>query len=155
MISNITKVPEDLIKKGEKALFKLLPAESPTKPTDLSLLSLIYPYNLLTKKQSEEILNNIEKNLCRNKGVIRYIGDKYYKKNDKEASWTMGFPWMAICYYKIGNIIKYKYYVKKTVDCLNDNLELTELFINDEEPNENTPLGWSQSLFVKSLMIYL
>ena len=152
-ISHIVEVPIDLIKKGEQTLARLLPAESMTKPTDLSLLSLIYPYKLLNKEQSEEILENIEKYLCKEKGIIRYVGDSYYKENNKEASWTMGFPWMAICYYQIGNLKKYKYYIKKTIEVLNDNLELTELYKEDKYPNENTPLGWSQSLLIKALNI--
>ena len=50
-ISRIADVPKSLIKKGEKALNKLLPRESESKEIDMTLLSLIYPYNIVTKKQ--------------------------------------------------------------------------------------------------------
>jgi GH15 family glucan-1,4-alpha-glucosidase len=151
-IRNIIHVPDSLIKKGEEALNNLLPNESKTKNTDLSLLSLIYPYNIVNNTQTQEILKNIEENLIRNKGTIRYIGDNYYKENT-EASWTMGFPWLAIIYKLMKNEEKYIHYLKKTFEVINDNGEMTELFINDETPNENTPLGWSQALLINALLI--
>src|SRR3989344_3122843 len=85
-ISKIIEVPESLIKKGKDALNKLLPRESETKEADMALLSLIYPYNIVTKKQRGLILKNTEKKLVKEKGVIRYIGDKYYFRNG-EAQW--------------------------------------------------------------------
>ena len=153
MIKNFTNVPEELIKKGEETLIKQLPRESTTKNTDLSLLSLIYPYNIITPDMSLLILENIENNLVRKKGVIRYVGDNYYMEDNIEASWTMGLPWMAICYRQIGNIEKYKEYVNKTINALIDNMQLPELYIKDKIRNKNTPLGWSQALLVKALMI--
>jgi phosphorylase kinase alpha/beta subunit len=149
-ISHFTNVPKQLIEKGQNTLNNLLPKESITKDTDLSLLSLVYPYNVVDEKMAITILNNIEKNLIRKKGIIRYPNDKYYYDN-KEASWTMGFPWMAICYRQLGNINKYKEYVEKTISTMNTKLELPELYIRDTRPNKNTPLGWSQSLIIKAL----
>jgi phosphorylase kinase alpha/beta subunit len=49
------EVPEGMIEKGELALAKLLPRESPGKFVDLAELSLIYPYNVVTAKQRDEI----------------------------------------------------------------------------------------------------
>ncbi|MEK6809022.1 MAG: glycoside hydrolase family 15 protein, partial [Nanoarchaeota archaeon] len=77
-ISKIVVVPSELIKKGEKTLKLLLPKESVTKSVDMSLLSLIYPYNILSKEQRDSILMNVQSKLLRENGVIRYIGDKYY-----------------------------------------------------------------------------
>src|SRR3989338_8264295 len=46
-ISKIVPVKRNLIEKGQAALNKLLPRESEAKETDLALLSLIYPYNIV------------------------------------------------------------------------------------------------------------
>lgn len=150
-ISKIVDVPEDLIAKGEGALNKLLPRESETKEVDMALLSLIYPYNIVTKKQREQILKNVEKKLVKEKGVIRYIGDKYYHKKG-EAMWTKGMPWLAIIYKQINKPDKYAFYMRKTIKAMNEKGELPELYYADGKGyNENCPLAWSQALFVVGL----
>ncbi len=150
-ISKHVYVPLDLIKKGEKSLNKLLPRESKTKKVDLALLSLIYPYNIVTKKQALQILKNIEKYLVREKGVVRYINDKYYS-NGSEAEWCFGFPWLAIIYRNLEITNKYYFYLQKSLNCLNENLELPELYLGGTNIyNENTPLGWGQSLLIIAL----
>jgi len=151
-ISKFIKVPYDLIEKGEKALDKLLPKESETKDVDLALLSLIYPYNIISEKQRTSILENVEKQLVRKKGVIRYLDDQYYNKNG-EAEWTMGFPWLAKIYKDLGDKENFTKYIKKTLDCMNSKGELLELyFANSNEHNDNTPLGWAQSLYLVALL---
>lgn len=147
-ISKLVDVPPFLIKKGEQTLKDLLPRESKTKKVDLALLSLIYPYNVVTKAQARAILRNIETKLLRQNGVIRYIGDKYYNK-DGEAEWTMGLPWLAIIYKQLNKPDKYAEYMRKTISVINENGELPELyFSNTSVHNDNSPLGWSQSLFL-------
>ena len=150
-IRKIVNVQKDLIKKGEKALNKLLPYESQTKDVDMALLSLVYPYNIATKKQRIIILKNIEKKLVRKKGVIRYIGDKYHYRNG-EAMWTKGLPWLAIIYKQMNKPAKYAFYMRKTIEAMNEKGELPELYYADgKEYNENCPLAWSQALFVAGL----
>ncbi|MBW3012041.1 glycoside hydrolase family 15, partial [Candidatus Woesearchaeota archaeon] len=113
---------------------------------DLALLSLIYPYNVVTEEQARLILLNVEKYLVKHRGVIRYVGDAYYNRNG-EAEWTMGFPWLAIIYKQMGDLYKYNYYIEKTRQVANANEELPELYYADSsEHNENSPLGWSQAL---------
>ena len=147
-VKDIVIVPPWLIKAGEKALNKLLPSESASKKADLALLSLIYPYNVVSGKQKNQILDNVEKFLVKKRGVIRYIGDKYYNKNG-EPEWTMGFPWLAKIFKDSGDSKKYGVYLKKTYDAMNDRGELPELyFANSEEHNENSPLGWSQAMYL-------
>src|SRR3989339_356006 len=58
-VRHIVDVPKDLIKKGEDELNRILPSESVTKETDLALLSLIYPYNIVNKEQKRAILGNV------------------------------------------------------------------------------------------------
>ena len=94
-------VDKKAIESGEKALACLLPNESETKDADLALLSLIYPFNIATEEQRDAILADVEEKLLRNRGVIRYIGDKYYNAPEKigsEAEWCFGLPWLAIIY---------------------------------------------------------
>ena len=147
-ISLIINIPQDIIIKGEKALNKILPNESPTKKTDLALLSLIYPYNIVTEKQKFQILKNIESKLKRQRGILRYLNDTYFNKNG-EAEWCFGFPWLAIIYKDLNNPRKYAHYMRKTVNLLNEKGELPELYYcNSKEYNENTPLGWGQSLLI-------
>jgi GH15 family glucan-1,4-alpha-glucosidase len=151
-ISKHVYVPNELIKKGQEALNNLLPRESETKEVDLALLSLIYPYNIISKEQANSILENVEKYLLREKGIIRYIGDQYYNFNNKEAEWCFGLPWLAIIYRKLGIINKYYYYMQKTFECLTENNELPELYFGQTDIfNDNTPLGWGQSLLMVAI----
>jgi len=150
------KVPAKLIKNGEKMLRKLLPRESKNKFIDLALLSLIYPYKVVTKKERDEILKNIEYLLVRKKGVIRYKNDHYYNKNpdgySEEAEWCFGFSWLAIIYNQIGNKKKTQLYEKKAIKTINAKGVIPELyFSNTNKSNKNSPLGWAESLFVVSI----
>ena len=150
-ISKIVNVPKHLIKKGEIALNKLLPRESETKEVDMALLSLIYPYNVVSKKQRDEILKNVEEKLVRVRGVVRFVGDKYHYRNG-EAQWTKGLPWLAIIYRQLNKPEKYAYYMRKSIKAMNKKGELPELYYADgKEHNENCPLAWSQALFVVGL----
>jgi len=150
-ISKIIDVPQDLIKNGENALNNLLPHESETKEVDMALLSLIYPYNIATKEQRDIILKNVEQKLVKEKGVVRYIGDKYCH-TDGEAMWTMGLPWLTIIYKQLNKPDKHAFYMRKTMSAMNGKGELPELYYADGSgSNENCPLAWSQALFVASL----
>jgi phosphorylase kinase alpha/beta subunit len=150
-ISEIVDVPTVLIEKGKETLNQLLPRESDSKDTDLALLSLIYPYNVVSEEQKTQILMNVEAKLVKQRGVIRYADDCYFNRNG-EAEWTFGFPWLAIIYKQMNRPDKAAYYMRKTLEVLNDKGELPELyFANTNEHNENTPLGWGQSLMVVAL----
>ena len=147
----IVEVPKHLIENGEETLKNLLPGESETKEVDMALLSLVYPYNIVTEEQRDVILKNVEEKLLKEKGVARYIGDKYHYRNG-EAMWTKGLPWLAIVYKQMNKPDKYAYYMRKTIEAMNEKGELPELYYADtKEPNENCPLAWSQALFVAGL----
>lgn len=150
-VENIVPVPEWLIEKGQNALNSILPCESKTKNVDLALLSLIYPYNIVSEEQAKTILKNVEKNLVRKNGVIRYIGDKYYNKGG-EAEWCMGFPWLAKIYKNMGNKEKYLHYIQLTHKVMTPSGEIPELyFAGKDEYNKNTPLGWSQAMYLAAV----
>lgn len=146
------KVPINLIERGEDSLHKLLPRESEKKFVDLSQLSLIWPYDVVNEHERTEILKNTEYHLLRDHGVIRYKGDRYYNKNrdgiSEEAEWTFGLAWLSIIYKKLGDIKKANAYLKSVKD-VDTPKGLPELyFSNSLEFNDNTPLGWSESLFI-------
>jgi len=149
------EVPMHLITKGEKILNALLPRESESKFTDLSLLSLIWPYDIVRPDQRELILKNVEYHLLREHGVIRYKGDRYFNKNSdgvsEEAEWTFGLSWLAIIYEKLGNTEKARELLKDQI-AIDTPEGMPELyFSNSDEYNINTPLGWSESLFIVAL----
>jgi GH15 family glucan-1,4-alpha-glucosidase len=161
MIDQYTEihVPHSYIEKGEKALRKLLPRESRKKYVDLAQLSLIWPYNVVTKKEREKILENVEYLLKRKMGVIRYKNDYYYNKNEdgysEEAEWTFGFSWLAIIYENLGEWDKAAAYIKKAIATITKDGEIPELYLcNTKKANENTPLGWSESLFIVALFMF-
>lgn len=144
-IDHLIEVPEDLINKGYKSLYDLLPRESITKECDLAQLSLIWPCNILSEFQKRIVLENIENLLLRENGVIRYQNDKYYMKNQKEASWTFGFSWLAKIYRHDPD--KYEKYMSMAINTLIDG-EIPELYLSDGTANENCPLGWSEAMFI-------
>ncbi|MGV8162700.1 MAG: glycoside hydrolase family 15 protein [Candidatus Nanoarchaeia archaeon] len=149
------QVPAELIEHGKNTLKKLLPRESKTKFVDLSLLSLIYPYNIVDKDQQEKILENVEYLLLREKGIIRYKNDHYYNKNpdgySEEAEWCFGLSWLAIIYEHLGNKEKAKYFIDKMI-ATQSKRGIPELYYSHtNKPNENTPLGWAESLFIVAL----
>lgn len=148
-------VPEDIITKGKETLDVLLPRESERKFVDLSLLSLIWPYNVVSPLQRAQILTNVEYHLEREHGIIRYKNDRYYNKNtdgiSEEAEWTFGLAWLAIIYEQFGDTKKALSLIKDLIS-IDTEKGLPELyFSNSMEYNDNTPLGWSESLFIVAL----
>jgi GH15 family glucan-1,4-alpha-glucosidase len=148
-------VPEGLVAKGETMLRWLLPRESKGKFVDLAQLSLIWPYNVVTPSERDEILANLEYHLLKRRGVLRYKTDYYYNKNpdgwSEEAEWTFGLAWLAIIYEKLGDLEKAKRFLDEMIDA-DTRAGMPELYYsNSNVPNENTPLGWAESLFIVAL----
>ena len=160
-LKKISKIPglhvyESLIQNGEDQLRRMLPRESDKKFVDLALLSLIYPYNVVTKKERENILENVEYHLLRKKGVIRYKNDHYYNKNpdkySEEAEWTFGLSWLSIIYSKLKDKKRAQQFEKLALETVNPKGEEPELyFSNTSEWNENSPLGWAESLLIVAI----
>ena len=149
-------VPDDIITRGEKTLRELLPRESATKFADLAQLSLLWPYNVVTDDERSQILQNVEYHLLRERGVIRYKNDHYYNKNSdgysEEAEWCFGLSWLAIIYEERGEKEKAHEYIQLMLNTVTASGEIPELyFSNTDVQNENTPLGWAESLFVIAL----
>ncbi len=149
-------VDDDAIYRGMNALKGLLPRESESKFTDLALLSLIYPYNIVETEMAKEIVDNMEYHLEKEHGVLRYKFDRYYNKNEdgysEEAEWCFGLSWLAIVHKKLGNDKKALEYLNKAKSTVTKDGQIPELYMsNSDEPNENTPLGWSESMYIVAL----
>lgn len=149
------EVPDELIAKGEAALAALLPRESESKFVDLALLPLIWPYAVTTEEQTAQILANVEYHLVKDRGVIRYKGDRYFNKNvdgiSEEAEWTFGLSWLAIIYQQLGEEELAQMYLEQAL-ATSTPAGMPELYYsNSPEFNENTPLGWSESLLIVAL----
>lgn len=147
------EVPQWVIDKGYETLNKILPNESYTKDCDLALMTLIYPYNILDPQTSRTVLKNVEDKLLRERGVIRYKGDVYYYKDGKEAEWCFGIGYLSLCYSQLGEFDKARYYRDLMIDkCLVNDDDIPELFFGGtDEPNPNTPLGWSLAVAILAL----
>ncbi|WP_257352050.1 glycoside hydrolase family 15 protein [Pseudalkalibacillus decolorationis] len=147
-VQMIVDVPADLIKNGQETLRFLLPRESNTKETDLALLSLIYPYQVVSRKTGLEILTRVTDRLERSYGCMRYEGDQYFNEGH-EAEWCFGFPWLGLCYAQLGELNQLEKYLSKTLEIIPENGRVPELYIGGtDQPNENTPLAWSVSMCI-------
>ena len=166
-ISSLLPVPQEFIEAGRDALASLLPAESASRKYDFAQLSLIWPYNIVTDEQAAGILANIENNLVRKKGVVRYSGDLYFNANREqpvgnEAEWPLGFAWLSIVYSKLalkavrmGGLLetpeemveKSEMYLQMTESVMSDDGRVPELYTAGS-PNWNLPLAWAQSFYI-------
>jgi len=149
-------VPETAITLGEQALRELLPRESLSKFADLALLTLIYPFAVTTEDETKEILSNVEYHLVKDKGVIRYKLDRYYNDNadgySEEAEWCFGLSWLAIIYADRGDREKAYYYLRRAEKTVTPSGLIPELYYSHtDKANENTPLGWAESMYVVAL----
>lgn len=150
-------VPDWAIENGEDMLRQLLPRESDLKFVDLALLSLIYPFHTTTEEETQLILRNVEYHLMRDRGVIRYKLDRYYNYNpdgySEEAEWCFGLSWLAIIYAERGDKEKAMHYLLKAKAAVTEAGHVPELYYSHtDRPNENTPLGWAQSMYVIALL---
>lgn len=137
----------EMLNKGYKSLKSILPNETPTRSSDLALLSLIYPgkldHNIITKDLKQKIIENVIV-LLRDYGVLRYFGDKWNGIDwslgeGKEMQWTMGMPWFYLCtgqkeYFEKAREIKLRYGTMPEG-------------IVDGKPNCTSCLLWSEAMY--------
>ena len=178
--TGLVQIPLHLIEKGEESLKKLLPRESKSKFVDLAQLSLIYPFDVVSEKMARDIVRHVEYHLEKDRGIIRYKNDRYYNKNEdgvsEEAEWCFGFPWLSIIYNQFDtssrsqithpdsvstsltlrevktDAEKSQEYLEKSFKTIYKD-QIPELYYSDsDKPNDNTPLGWAESLFIVALL---
>lgn len=159
------EVKQWVIDKGYETLNRLLPKESETKEVDLALLTLIYPFNIVDIPMARRIIANVESELLRDRGVIRYKDDKYYMRNDKEMEWCFGIAFLSLASGIIGDHDKARYYVdilkeKCILKDFNKNGIIVKaavpegFFGGTNEPNDNTPLGWANAMTYLAIKLY-
>ncbi len=166
-IHQMLPIPQEFVEIGRRTLDDLLPRESASRPYDLSQLSLIWPYNIISEIQAEALLKNIEGSLVRKNGVIRYPGDLYHNANraepvGNEAEWPLGLAWLSIVYsqlavraLRLGAMFnrpeeylgKAEQYLAMTESVMTDDGRVPELY-TDGVPNYNIPLAWAQSFYI-------
>ena len=168
-VSSIIPVSERFLEDGNTALAKLLPRESASRPYDLAQLSLLWPYNILKDQHElqEQILDNIETNLVRSYGVVRYPGDRYFSADanalvGNEAEWPIGLAWLSIAYSKMlaqaartgASSATVKHYLERArthlahlEEVMTEDGRIPELFTAGRA-GHNTPLGWAQSFYI-------
>jgi phosphorylase kinase alpha/beta subunit len=160
-------VSQELIDKGLKAMGELGTDESKTRKYDLATLSLIYPHNIVSPKKAYEIIHNVERELLRDMGVIRYHEDVYYNLNNTwdaqstkrlcqygleenkghEAEWCFGYGFLGLSYFTLGDLDKATYYLKRLAKCEYGEGKLPELYYsNTNIAGDNNPLGWTNAM---------
>jgi len=145
-------VPKSMIKSGRKTFNNILPNESPDQEVNMSQLSLIWPYNIVSEKISNIIIARIKKNLVQEHGLNRYLGDNYYKsENGTSGEWPLGFFWISIAEFQRVNIKEAEKWLFKGIDQITDKDRIAELYCNGS-PNINSPLGWAHSFAIIALI---
>lgn len=161
-------VAEPLIGYGENALRKILPNESRdpcgrqhhSHDCDAAQLSLIWPYNVLSREETDIILeriinghpteNNYEHHrLVQTHGLNRYWGDDYYRSAEGKyrgvsAEWPMFKFWLSIIYSQ-----RYEYetaakWFREGCGEIAKN-GIPEAYQNGH-PNPHTPLAWAHAI---------
>ena len=175
-ISHYVPISERMIAAGQKALARLLPMESESRPYDMSQLSLIWPYNIVDFHTKKVILHNIETHLVGARGVCRYPGDVYCGKGlvpgeNQTAEWPLGLAWLAICYAKLAEhgydfdhhrhpvhfdwqqrrayFQKAVQYFEQLERSMTPDGSVPEMYLGDHI-GHNTPLAWAQSFHIIS-----
>ncbi|HEY3347898.1 MAG TPA: glycoside hydrolase family 15 protein [Nitrospirota bacterium] len=160
------RIPARFIEQGRDALMRVLPSESHSRPYDMAQLSLLWPYHVIDGDMRRRVLTNIEDNLVRENGVVRYPRDLYYTSNfmkpeGSEAQWPMGFAWLSVVYAKMAEeafesgdsraaieLMKTAHqYVKRIEKMMVPGGLIPELYTGGE-PNPNTPLAWGMAKYV-------
>jgi len=150
---DIEPVPEFMIKQGWKSLNMILPKESAEHEVDMAQLSLIWPYNIVSKKMADTIIERIKEKLVQEHGLNRYLGDEYYQsENNFPAEWPLGLFWLAIVEFQRRNIKEANYWLKRGFDQMIDEKHIPELYKNGQ-PNEHTPLAWAHSFAIIALTL--
>lgn len=141
-IKNNEKI-ENLISKGYKAMYNILPNETLTRKHDLALLSLIYPTKLITDPIKHQIITNVQ-SLEGHWGVKRYHGDTWSGNEETRLTeenrmqWTMGLPWLYLCTGETEYILRATESYKKQGIAY-------EGIINGN--SNNTHLIWAEAMF--------
>lgn len=121
------------------------------KKMDISLLGLVYPFNIFSPKE-KKILNTVERiNMTLRTytgGYLRYEGDNYMGGNP----WIIANLWMAEYYLAAGSKTRAKEYFNFAIIGSNEHGLLPEQVDNNTmDPVWVIGLGWSHAMFIDVL----
>jgi GH15 family glucan-1,4-alpha-glucosidase len=143
-VADYVEVPEDLIQTGEEAV-KKIKGHSDKKYYDLAHLN---PF-LMGEIMDPRVIEEIEHELLRDNGVIRYHNDHYMSGGKhREAQWVLGLLMLGNAWLVCENREKAQAYLDR-VDQLRVNENIPEAYIYKKGqyvPNEHTPLAWCHAL---------
>ncbi len=129
------------LERAKRSLDQLLPAESTAYPTDMAQLSLIWPYGY----KNFDIVERVESELLRQRGVIRHVGDAYEAGGLSESQWVMGIPWLGVAHFELGDEAKARSYLEATELLYTEN-GLPESYLANNQACIHTPLAWSHAM---------
>ena len=87
-----------------------------------------------------------------NESKLSLDKNKNLDNESEEAEWTFGLSWLTIIYERLGKKKQAETFLSKAISAVSNLGEVPELFYsNTNKPNENSPLGWSESLFITAL----
>ncbi|MFQ6051755.1 MAG: glycoside hydrolase family 15 protein [Candidatus Hydrothermarchaeota archaeon] len=120
------------------------------KSLDSSLIGLSTPNRLLDPMDPRIIstIRQIEKNLTKKGGIIRFRGDRYWGENP----WTVTTLWLALYYAEVKNRVKALSYInwclryKNELGLIPEQLDAISL-----KPVSAIPLGWAHALLILAL----
>jgi len=122
---------------------------------DISLLGLVWPFNIIKPQKLKTTVDYIHKNLEKDGMFFRYKYDDYdcYKYQGTDArrgagTWPIGSFWMSIYYNKLGDAKKAKYYYDKIIENLDKNQNIPEQFFDNNIQVSVKPLAWSHAMQV-------
>lgn len=143
-VTEYIDVPEELIKKGYETVDQL-EGHSDIRYFDLAHLN---PF-MLGELAEPRIIEEVEHELLRDHGVIRYHNDHYMSGGkNREAEWVLGLLMLGHAWLACDDKDKAKTYLQK-VDNLRINGDIPEAYIYKDGryiPGEHTPLVWCHAL---------
>lgn len=144
----IVVVPSSMINAGRDALNSILPNESHSREVDMAQLSLIWPYNIVSRDAADTILALVKTKLGQRHGLNRYWGDNYFRsQNGVSGEWPMGFFWLSIIYSQRHEAGEAQRWFERGLAEIVSGKHIPELYKNNE-PNNHTPLAWAHALAI-------
>ncbi|OGD29926.1 hypothetical protein A3A18_00935 [Candidatus Azambacteria bacterium RIFCSPLOWO2_01_FULL_44_84] len=144
----IVVVPSSMINAGCDALNAILPNESSSREIDMASLSLIWPYNIVSREIADTILSRAKSKLAQRHGLNRYWGDNYFRsRSGVSGEWPMGFFWLSIIYSQRHEAEEARHWFDRGLAEIVFGIHIPELY-KDGESNNHTPLAWAHALAV-------
>ena len=143
-------VPGHLITNGLNKMNEVFPNETFSRPIDFAQLFAIFPFDIISTYKAKIIIKNVEENLTRKFGTIRYKGDKYNaseKLTPPEAEWVLGDLFLGCAYLTLKDRKKAKFYLDKVLKNTR-NFQIPEAISSDGKVHYNSPLAWSHAMAI-------